>query len=146
MEKIRKTSLKQDIIITLLLQGINNISKTIVKKEDENILNVLKNTLNKINIKLESNFNIVNDLQTDELQNQLNSLDSIVEILQTSFSLLLKVLDIDNKKYFKKEYKRLLNNLNDFRESIEIFKDVELWEEVSKINNGTFNRSNYVSI
>jgi len=146
MEKIKKTSLKQDIIITLLLQGINNISKTIAQKDEKDNFQVLKITLNKINEKLEGNYNLVNNLKPEEFKIKLDSLDNMVKLLQTGFNLLIKNLNDENKKSLKKEYKRLLNNLNDFRDDLETFNDVELWNEIKKINNGTYDRSNYIDI
>lgn len=132
---------KHNIIFTILLQTLTKTSKAIQKK-DVDLLQFLKETLFFINEKIENEYRVLK-MFPEQAEQEIKTLDKLVSALLNMFSILFDLLDENENEIIKPEYQRFLDNLNAYRDDLELFLNTELWQEVERIHNGTYDRSEY---
>ncbi len=137
-----KTKRKKNIVILVLFQTLTKTSN-LVQRQDIDLIVFLKEVLNFANKKIEIELKEV--AGTPETAKQdIKTLDKVVFALKNVFDVLFEYLTEEENKIIQPEYEKFLDNLSDYRDDLELLTDVELWEEVERIHNGTYDRSQYI--
>lgn len=132
---------KHNIITSILLQTLTKTSNAIQKK-DIDLIQFLKDTLSLINNKLENEYRTLK-MYPEQAKKEIKTLDNLVNALINLFSILFDILDANENKIIEPEYNKFLDNMNDYRDDLELFLNTEFWEETVRIYNGTYDRSQY---
>ena len=127
--------IKQNIIITILLQTINNFAEVNLIKKQTDIIVILKDTLNNVNSLFENDTVFYEDLTPEQANQEINKLDELYKILSGLFNLLVS---IDNQKEIKTEYNLLIDNLENLREGIELYQDEDFINAVESTSKGDY--------
>lgn len=132
----------KNVIIFVLIQSLTESSQTLQKK-DANILQFLKDILISLNHQIEIELKEVKGTP-QTAKEDIKMLDNIVNALQSVFNILFDMLTENENETIQPKYQKFLNNLNDYRDNLEILTDTEIWEEVEKIHDGTHDKKDYV--
>ena len=80
----------------------------------------------------------------ESAKENIKTLDNLYEILHKVFKFLFKICTKDEKMLIMPEYECFIDNLNELRYNFTVCADVEMWEEIERIHNGTYDKSEYV--
>ncbi len=137
---------KRNILISILFTTLGETSTAIAQRQinkEFDILKILITVLESANNKLEKETkNIISNAK--EAEQEIKTLDKLVSLLLDLFDILFELLTEDIKNQINNEYKRLIDNLNDYRDDLELMTNISFWEEVDKIHKGTYNKEDYV--
>jgi len=125
--------MKKNIIISVLLQLLSKTSKSLIKSDDKKLLTVLFKLLIKVNEIIESNFVMYKDLQPTDAKTEIKIIDDIYTALDSMFDLLFLELEANEKDFFLNEYNRLIDNLENIREGLELYLDIDLMNTINQI-------------
>ena len=141
---MEKLQLQQNAIMIILFQTLAKTSNAIALKQDNELLTLLKEVLDFASTELEKDQVFYSDLSPAEAEQEIKILDSLYFSLSTVFKLLFELLTDQESKEIKKEYRRLLDNMEDLREGLELYMDTEAMQRLDEIAMGDF--SNFIHV
>ena len=141
---MEKLQLQQNAIMIILFQTLAKTSNAIALKQDNELLTLLKEVLDFASTELEKDQVFYSDLSPTEAEQEIKILDSLYFALSTVFKLLFELLGDQESKDIKKEYRRLLDNMEDLREGLELYMDIEAMQRLDEIAKGDY--SNFMRV
>ncbi len=139
---LKKKNIQQNLIITVLLQTLGKTSTAVVTKKGDDLLQFLNEVLRFANTELEKDEIYYSDLTPEEAEHEIKILDGLYNGLDAATSILVEMLTDEEVNQFRAEYNRLINNMEDLREALEIFADEEAMQTLREVAKGDF--SNFV--
>ncbi len=133
---------KQNILMFVLLQTMGKAS-TAIATQDNNILDLLKDALNYANEQFEKDEIYYSDLTPEEAEQEIKTLDGLYSGLYTAIHMLFNLVTETESNKIKKEYHRLIDNMEDLREGLELYMDKEVMQALDEISRGDY--SNFIS-
>ena len=136
--------LKRNIITTILLQTLSKTSKILAESKEDELISLLKNTFVFANETIENAGAIYKDLSIKEAENEIETLDSLYFMLDKAKNMLFTVLTENEKETIQPEYSRLINNMENIREGLELYLNEDFIQSIDEISKGEY--SNFVRI
>ncbi len=131
------TKLQQNIIITILLQTIGKTSTTIAETKETELLKLLKDILIVANTSIKEKV-VYRNLTPTEAENEIEILDNMYKLLSTIFDMLFSRLTKKQSLVIKPEYNKLIDIMEDVREGLELYTDVEFMETMKAVSKGDY--------
>ncbi len=136
--KIRK---KPNIILLLLMQTLTKTSNSL-QKTDFDILHFLRDVLVYTNEQIELENKVSGTAQS--AKEDIKILDNLVKSLKSLFNIVFDLLDENEQSIIRPEFQRFLNNLQDYRDDLELLTEEDFWQEINAVYQGTQNKNNYI--
>ncbi len=138
---------RKNILITVLFYTLKKTNKAIIlqKSEDEKMLEILKEALNFANTELKDDSIIYSDLTKEEAEQEIKILDSLYFALSSIFNMLFLSLSKVESEEIKKEYNKLIDNMEDLREGLELYTDETAMQRLTEIAKGDFSNFTHVA-
>lgn len=115
----------------------NNRIKNNTLKEKKSLTDrqifYLRNILQKANKELNTKQFICN-IYSNEIKKEIKKFDRYVNVMRQIMEFFKSLLTQEQVKIFIDEYNLFLQNLDEIKESLEIFANNEIWQEVTNIN------------
>ncbi len=133
----------KNILMFVLLQTLGKTS-TAIATQEKDILNILKDALIFANKQFEKEEFFYSDLTSDEAEQEIKNLDGLYIGLHTTMHMLFNLITDKESNEIKKEYHKLIDNMEDLREGLELFTDMELMQSFKQAANGDY--SNFIAV
>ncbi len=130
--------LRNNIIITILFQTLGKTSTAIATKKEDDLLSFLIKILNLANTELEKDQTIYSDLTPKEADNEIKKLDALYTVFNMLFNMLFKELSEETSIKIKNEYNRLIDNMEDLREGLELYMNEDVIQALDEIYRGNY--------
>ena len=141
---MKPLKLQQNIIITILLQTIGKATTTIAETRESELLKLLRDILKFANTSIDELGVIYKDLTKEDAGNEIEKLDNIYKLFSTVFGLIFKELDENQMNFIKPEYDKLINQMENIREGLELHTDMEFVQIMDDISKGDY--SDFVKV
>jgi len=135
---MKTSQLHQNIIITILLQTIGKATTTIAEKKESDLLTLLKDILSFAVESIKNESFVYRNLEPSQAEAEIKMLDNMYKMLSTVFNMLFSQLDTNEIEPIKMEYDKLIALMEDIRESLELFCDIEFMESLKAVSNGDY--------
>ena len=138
-ENIKHTEtakLQQNIIITILLQTIGKTTTTIAETKENELLKLLKDILIVANTSIKEQSTVYRDLTPKEANKEIEMLDNMYKLLSTIFEMLFSQLNENQLLTIKPEYNKLIDLMENIREGLELYTDLEFMQIMDDIAKG----------
>ncbi len=135
---MKTSQLHQNIIITILLQTIGKATTTIAEKKESDLLTLLKDILSFAVESIKNESFVYRNLEPSQAEAEIKMLDNMYKLLSTVFNMLFSQLDTNEIEPIKMEYDKLIALMEDIRESLELFCDIEFMESLKAVSNGDY--------
>ena len=135
-ENTKTVNLQQNIIITILLQTIGKTSTTIAETKENELLKLLKDILIFATTSIKKQGTVYRDLTPKEAENEIEMLDNMYKLLSTIFEMFFSQLNENQLSIIKPEYNNLIDLMENVREGLELYTDIELMEIMDDISKG----------
>ena len=133
----------KNIVFSILLQAITKTSNAIETIDENSIVNVIKDVFAFVNNYIE-NYEIRKDISPEDAENEIQMLDKLYTMYSTLFKIIITQIDKSEVEKLRPEYNRLIDNFEDFRDSLELFTDVESMQLLKEISEGDY--SNFINL
>ncbi len=141
---MKTLKIKQNLIMVILLQTIGKATTTIAVTKENELLSLLKNILISANTSIDEAGTIYKDLSAKEAEQEIETLDNMYKLLSGVFNMLFNELLPEQSQIIKPEYKKLIDNMEDIREGLELYMDKEFMQAIREVKNNDL--SNFVKI
>ena len=133
----------KNIVTTFLITMLNKTTKAL-QKTNIDLLKFLKDVLILANRQIEKELKEVKGTP-ETAQQDIKTLDRLVFALQSVFDILFDLLTETERNTILPEYQKFIDNLNEYRDDLQLLTNTEFWNEVNKIYNGTYNPDDYTT-
>ena len=130
--------LQNNVIFTILFHTLGKTSTAIATKKEDDLFSFLIKTLNFANIEIEKDIEIYSDLTPEEANTEIKKLDDLYTALYTIFNMLFKVLSNDESKEIKNEFNKIIDNMEDLREGLELYMDNDVMQALEEISTSNY--------
>ncbi len=128
------TATQKNIIITLLLQTIGKLSTESAQEfELEKQLLHFRTAVQELNNAAETTPTVNPDITPEDAKHELFQVDQLYTMFDGFFGLLFEGLTKAQKAYIYPDYSRLIDNLEDLREALQLHANPEYRETMRKI-------------
>ena len=134
----------KNILISALFQMIEKTSHSLAVAEQDNVLIFLRDSFALVNKTIENAGIIYSDLQPNEAQKEITTLDNLYFALDKIIDVLITELDESEKQIILPEYNQFIDNIENIREGLELYTNPELMKTLKDVSIGDY--SDYVKI
>jgi len=127
---------QENVIITILLQFIHKTNFDVLLTDDLRLLELFRDVLTTANTVLESSEDLYGELSLQDAQTELKRLDGMYNVIHGFVMLLESDLSEHEISIYNAEYERLLQNMEDIREGLELQASNEFRDTMHKISIG----------
>jgi len=135
---------KKKIIMTILFQILGETTKLLMRSDKNKLLHAIKSVLEKANDTIENGGIMYRDLPPEVAEKEIRTLDNIYSALDKIFDLILDDMEQSQKDIILSDYNRLVDNLENIREGLELYTNIEAMQAISEIARGDY--SNFIRV